>query len=97
MPPPSGREREAFEEAGVTGCTNKLYIGLFSYEKSIDREPELPCVAAIFPLRLKAVLNEYREMQERQHKWFSVEKAAKNVQEPELAAIIEAFNALLLR
>lgn len=91
MTPAQTAEREAFEEAGVTGRADPVCIGLYFYSKSVEGEAEVPVIAAVFPLKVKTMLDQFPEQTERRRKWFSVRKAAKKVQEPELAAIIASF------
>ncbi|MBS9718666.1 NUDIX hydrolase [Pseudohalocynthiibacter aestuariivivens] len=94
--PASAAAQEAFEEAGVEGKIENICLGIFSYVKSRNVEDELPCVVAVFPMKVKRLLRKFPEAKERNRRWFSVKKAASMVSEPELAQIIRAFEPALL-
>ncbi|MCR8827602.1 NUDIX hydrolase [Pseudosulfitobacter koreensis] len=88
---------EAWEEAGVVGKVDARPIGLFSYNKAIADEDELPCVAMVYPVRVKSLAKTYPEALERKRRWVSRKKAAQLVEEPELAQIIKGFDPRILR
>lgn len=95
--PADAAATEAYEEAGVQGKTFNICLGLYSYTKIMgDSEDDLPCAVSVFPVRVKKVLKNYPEMNERKRKWFSVKKAASRVREPELRKIIKHFDPSLL-
>lgn len=81
---------EAYEEAGVRGKISPRPIGVFSYYK-VRSENELPCMAVVYPLRVKKVLKRWPEDKERERKWVSRKKAVAMVDDPELSAIIQNF------
>jgi 8-oxo-dGTP pyrophosphatase MutT (NUDIX family) len=83
--------REAFEEAGVTGEIEPRSLGLYGYPKMLARGHSVPCVVRVFPLAVRDRLSSFPEAGQRKRKWFSPAKAARQVQEPELARIIRAF------
>ena len=88
---------EAWEEAGVIGKLRAKTLGLFSYQKMIDGEGGLPCVAMVYAVKVKSLAEKYPERGERKRKWFSLKKAAERVNEPELAHIIAKFDPALLK
>lgn len=95
--PADAAATEAFEEAGVTGRTYNICLGLYSYTKVMaEDKSDLPCVVSVFPVKVKKVLAEYPEMKQRKRKWFSVKKAAARVREPELRKILKHFDPSLL-
>ncbi len=95
--PADAAATEAFEEAGVTGKTFNICLGIYSYTKVMDDgEADLPCAVSVFPVRVKKVLKTYPEMCERRRKWFSAKKAASKVREPELRKILKHFDPALL-
>jgi len=57
----------------------------------------LPCVAMIYPVRVSQLAVDYPEAGMRRRKWFSQKKAAKMLQEPELAQIVRNFDPRKLR
>lgn len=83
--------QEAWEEAGVQGKVTGGIQGIYSYEKNGDGE-NLPCVAAIFPVKVNALKRKYPEMDQRDRKWVSRKKAASLVDDPELRQIISNFD-----
>ena len=90
--PAEAAETEAWEEAGVKGKTAPVCLGIYSYTKYLDGREQLPCVVAVFPVRAKRLAANYPERSERRRKWFSRKKAAKLVDEPELANMIRGFD-----
>lgn len=91
MTPAQAAAQEALEEAGVEGKTGTECLGIYSYVKDYDHADDLPCVVALFPLKVKRILQDYPEKSERRRKWFSQQKAAQMVSEPELREIIKSF------
>jgi 8-oxo-dGTP pyrophosphatase MutT (NUDIX family) len=81
---------EAFEEAGVRGKIEPRPIGVFSYYK-VHSKNELPCIAVVYPLKVKKVLRTWPEHKERNRKWLSRKKAAAIVDDAELSQIILRF------
>ena len=81
---------EAFEEAGVRGKIYERPIGVFSYYK-VRSQNELPCIAVVYPLKVKKVLSRWPERKERERKWLPRKKAAALVDDPELREIILRF------
>jgi 8-oxo-dGTP pyrophosphatase MutT (NUDIX family) len=81
---------EAFEEAGVRGKIEPRPIGVFSYYK-VHSKNELPCIAVVYPLKVKKVLRTWPERKERNRKWLSRKKAAALVDNAELGQIILRF------
>ncbi|MEO0945294.1 MAG: NUDIX hydrolase, partial [Pseudomonadota bacterium] len=60
--------------------------------KELDPGDTLPCVVAVFPVKVSKLAKAYPEQSERRRKWFTSKKAAKLVDEPELAAMIKKFD-----
>lgn len=89
--PAGAAATEAYEEAGVEGKLSHQVIGFYAYNKMHDGE-KLPCVVAIFPLKVKKILNTYPEKTQRRRKWFSQKKAAQMISEPELRPLIKGFD-----
>lgn len=87
--------REAWEEAGVRGDVADGCIGVFSYDKVLDHarpeRPSVPCMVAVYPLRVRRLAKVFPEVEERRLKWLPPDRAARKVTEPELQALIAAF------
>ena len=90
--PAASAAREAWEEAGVIGRTYDRCLGLFSYNKLDVFGADLPCVAMVYPVRVRTLAEDYPEARQRRRKWFSRKKAASRVAEPELARILRTFD-----
>lgn len=82
---------EAWEEAGVKGRTDPRCLGVFSYSKETQDKGDLPCIAMVFGIEVKSLAKFFPEKNERERMWVSRKKAAKLVDEPELARIILDF------
>jgi 8-oxo-dGTP pyrophosphatase MutT (NUDIX family) len=89
--PEQAAAREAWEEAGVKGEARANCIGLFLYAKLIGPVLAVPCVVAVYPLRVVSLAAHFPERKMRRRKWFAPEKAARKVIEPELRAILATF------
>jgi 8-oxo-dGTP pyrophosphatase MutT (NUDIX family) len=83
--------REAYEEAGVRGEVVARSLGLFAYEKRLSKSRALMLVVRVFPLEVRELLRTFPETGQRRIKWFTRDKAAERVAEPDLAAIIRGF------
>jgi len=94
--PAQAAAREAWEEAGVEGRVLPVCIGLYSYVKDFD-DDRLPCVVAVFPLRVSRLGDDFPEASQRKRKWVSAKKAARLLDQPELGQIIRQFNPRVLR
>lgn len=84
--------KEAWEEAGVIGKAHDRCLGLYSYDKLLETGGHSPCVAMVYPVQVKSLDSRYPELDQRRRKWFSPKKAARLVNEPELARIIRDFD-----
>ncbi|WP_299851342.1 NUDIX hydrolase [uncultured Roseovarius sp.] len=83
---------EAWEEAGVTGKAYEVSLGLYSYTRDIGEEKQVPCVAMVYPVRVKNLAHEFPEAGQRKRKWLSPKQAAQRVSDPELAYILKGFD-----
>ncbi len=89
--PSAAAAAEAYEEAGAEGEISDVVLGVFSYRKALSNDENLPCIAAVFPLRVRKLHAKFPEHKQRRRKWFSQKKAAEMVEEPELAQLIRSF------
>ena len=89
---PEAAAVEAWQEAGVTGLVSPDPLGFFGYDKVITPDIAHPCMVSVFALRVAALSRRFPERKERRRKWFSAEKAARKVQEPELRALLIALD-----
>ncbi|MBD1202764.1 MAG: NUDIX hydrolase [Rhodobacteraceae bacterium] len=86
--PDEAARQEAWEEAGVTGDSAETALGIYSYDKTRKTKEALPCVVAVYPLRVERLAARFPERAERRRRWFSAEQAARMVAEPELRAML---------
>lgn len=84
--------REAWEEAGVRGKVTGPCLALFSYSKGIGAVDKLPCVVMVYPVKVNALTEDFPEAGQRKRRWMSPKKAAKLVDEPELAHLLKTFD-----
>ncbi|MDA5093860.1 NUDIX hydrolase [Aliiroseovarius sp. KMU-50] len=89
--PAGAAATEAFEEAGAMGKLKHNVLGFYAYDKGHAGE-KLPCVVAVFPLKVKNLVKSYPEMGQRRRKWVSQKKASQMVDEPELRQMIKVFD-----
>ena len=83
--------QEAWEEAGVEGKTGAdVPLGYYSYDKVIRPGEALPCMVAVYALRVARLRPKFPERHERRRKWFDADHAARKVAEPELRALLRA-------
>lgn len=84
--------REAWEEAGLRGEVSGASVGVYTYRKRVPHAVILPCVVRVYPLEAREMLTKFPENGQRRARWFSREKAARKVEEHELAALIRGFD-----
>ncbi|MEL6523647.1 MAG: NUDIX hydrolase [Pseudomonadota bacterium] len=97
LTPAQSAEREAWEEAGVKGRINSVCLGMYSYNKEIAPGDFLPCMVAVFPLKVKTIAEQFPEVSERRRKWYSLPKAARKSDGAELGNIISHFDPRMFR
>lgn len=90
--PAQSAAQEAWEEAGVIGKPQERCLGLYSFNKNVGDGVDLPCLALVYPVRVRSLMADYPEQGQRRRKWFTPQKAAARVQEPELARILRDFD-----
>ncbi len=86
-------EREALEEAGVVGRIGKEPMGTYEYWKRGDAAFYL-CKVTVYPLDVRQQLTKWRERDQRDTKWLSVEEATVLIEEPGLRGIIERLGTV---
>jgi 8-oxo-dGTP pyrophosphatase MutT (NUDIX family) len=95
--PAATARREAAEEAGVDGKVVPTCLGVFSYVKHPDLHDALPCIVAVYPVKVRRLARNWPEKGERRRRWFSAKKAAAEIGEKELTRIIKGFDPGQLR
>ena len=59
--PVAAAESEAWEEAGVGGKARPVCLGIYSYIKELDAGERLPCVVAVFPVKVRKLHTDWPE------------------------------------
>ncbi len=88
---PEVAAREAWEEAGVEGKVCDTCLGVFSYQKLLPEDRSVPCVVAVYGLKVEKLSRRYPEQHQRQRRWFAAHDAAILVAEPGLSTLLMAL------
>lgn len=88
---PEAAAIEALEEAGIEGAVAAHPVGTFRYLKVLKRRAPRWCVVAVYPLQVQTEHDDWQEKAERERVWVSRDEAARRVDEPDLKALIAAF------
>ena len=83
--------QEALEEAGVEGVVSTAPLGSFRYLKVLKRRAPRWCVVDLYGLEVTAEHPDWQERGERERVWLPRDEAARRVDEPDLKALIAAF------
>jgi 8-oxo-dGTP pyrophosphatase MutT (NUDIX family) len=83
---------EALEEAGVVGRPLKKPIGSYVYFKRQSAHFDI-CRVEVYVLTFAKQLKAWREVDQRETKWFPLAEAAELVEEPGLVALIRKLEA----
>jgi 8-oxo-dGTP pyrophosphatase MutT (NUDIX family) len=89
--PYEAAEREAAEEAGVSGSIAHQQIGEYLYHKKLNTGLERRCQVLVFSMEVDQVADKWPERKKRQRRWFRPQDAARLVEEPELGELISSF------
>ncbi len=95
LEPSASAAREALEEAGICGETQKEPIGFFHYFKVLRHNVNVPCKVDVFALKVTRQRKTWPEKDERELRWFALPEAAQAVEEPQLRKLILKFGAQL--
>ena len=79
--------QEALEEAGVVGRAGKTPVGKYTYFKRQEAHFDV-CDVDVYLLTFARQLKTWREMGQREIKWFEFGEAAELVEEPGLIALL---------
>jgi 8-oxo-dGTP pyrophosphatase MutT (NUDIX family) len=83
--------QEALEEAGVEGVVSKRPLGSFRYLKVLRRRASRWCAVDLYGLEVTIQHRDWKERAERDRIWLARDEAARMVDEPDLQALIAAF------
>jgi 8-oxo-dGTP pyrophosphatase MutT (NUDIX family) len=82
---------EALEEAGVEGAVVPEPLGTFRYLKMLKRRAARWCVVSVYALEVRVEHDDWHERGQRERLWVSRDEAVRRVDEPDLKALIAAF------
>ena len=82
---------EAEEEAGVRGNVSPISLGQFAYIKRVAGQADEVLQVELFALQVTETLELWKEMAERERRWFSPAEAAVAVDEADLGELIHRF------
>lgn len=80
---------EALEEAGAIGFISDSPIGHYHYDKRLGSHKKLTCRVTVYPMIVDRLKRRWKERDERHRHWFSLKKAARLVNEPELTKLLD--------
>jgi 8-oxo-dGTP pyrophosphatase MutT (NUDIX family) len=87
--PAQAAEKEAYEEAGVTGTiTSSIPLGFYTYFKVLASGESQPATVEVYLLRVKQRLKNWPEKDEHKLSWVSIKKSARQVQEPGMISLL---------
>jgi phosphohistidine phosphatase len=86
LTPRQSAEKEAFEEAGIKGKTDKNSIGNYKYAKWGGI-----CEVEVFPFTVISIADKWPEMDFRKRKWFPAKKALKKINNVQLELLIKKY------
>jgi 8-oxo-dGTP pyrophosphatase MutT (NUDIX family) len=91
--PQDAAATEAAEEAGIIGEVEDKPAGSYRYDKRMKGEAVTAVQVIVFPFRVQAQADDWKEQGQRRHEWFRYQRAAALVAEPALRHIIRDFGA----
>jgi 8-oxo-dGTP pyrophosphatase MutT (NUDIX family) len=91
--PQEAAATEAAEEAGIIGEVEDKPVGSYRYDKRLKGEATTAVQVIVFPFRVQAQADDWKEHGQRRFAWFRYQKAAALVAEPALRHLIRDFGA----
>lgn len=82
---------EALEEAGAVGFVSDKRIGTYLYKKRLGKGRTVRCHVTVYPMIVDKLKPRWKERKERKRHWFSLAKAAKLVDEPQLKDLLRSL------
>ena len=89
-------QEEAWEEAGAIGRAIKGKIGSFAYHKR-KGDRSIPIKVLVYLMEVTELARTWPETGQRKRAWFTPEKAADAVDEPELKELLRGLDTLVPR
>ncbi|PRY25532.1 8-oxo-dGTP pyrophosphatase MutT (NUDIX family) [Aliiruegeria haliotis] len=88
---------EAHEEAGAKGKVRPNPIGSYEYIKILRDGSGMICDVEVFPMVVEDLIPAWKEKNERKRVWFPADRAARLVQEPQLASLLRKLKKKKMR
>ena len=82
---------EAAEEAGLIGEVESRPIGSYRYLKQLKANHSIAVQVILFPFRVHAQVESWKEQGQREFRWFRYQRAASLVAEPSFRRLIREF------
>lgn len=83
--------REAIQEAGVEGMVGEASIGDYIYQKRSGTGYRVPCRVFVYPLQVTHQRLDWREKDERGHRWCDISTAVSLVRQDALADFLSGL------
>ena len=93
LKPQDAAATEAAEEAGIVGEVEDTPLGSYRYDKRLKGDDTSAVQVIVFPFRVQAQAEDWKEQGQRMFEWFRYQRAAALVAEPALRHIIRDFGA----
>jgi 8-oxo-dGTP pyrophosphatase MutT (NUDIX family) len=93
LKPQDAAATEAAEEAGIVGEVEDTPVGSYRYDKRLKGDESTAVQVIVFPFRVQAQAEDWKEQGQRMFEWFRYQRAATLVAEPALRHIIRDFGA----
>ena len=93
LKPQDAAAMEAAEEAGVVGEIEGQPLGSYHYGKWLKPGRAMDVQVIVFPFRVTAQADAWKEQHQRETGWFPYQRAAALVAEPALRRLIHDFGA----
>jgi 8-oxo-dGTP pyrophosphatase MutT (NUDIX family) len=93
LKPQDAAAAEAAEEAGIIGEVEPKPFGSYRYLKRLKRKQAIAVQVIVFPFRVDAQVEAWKEQDQRSMSWFRYQRAASLVAEPSLRRLIREFGA----
>lgn len=93
--PAEAAEREAYEEAGVTGIINSsIPLGTYTYFKRLGSGATQPATVEVYLLRVQKQLKKWPEKGERKLSWMPAGEALQLIEEPGIVPLLRRLMEL---
>lgn len=93
-PPLATASREAFAKAGLIGDMSPVPVTTYRYVKSVDDGSKASCRVAVFGMKVRGTLIQWREKGKRQRQWFSPQAAADRIGDLPVAEFLRTLDAV---